>query len=171
MSESVMGTPQFTASYQLDKQELKRVFDHAFTGHASRLRLIVQSVLLGLVGAASLYDFIALEPHRGMSLFIAIASLIIGVGQWLVMPLFRHNAIKDQVADAATIRFSLYEDGVGFGSGDSEMRFGFENCGHIALDDMVILRVGRDFVGVPNRVISDDIRLILTENIPPVSEK
>lgn len=171
MLESVLGTPQFSVEYQLNKTELEQVFDNANAGHAGKPRLIIQSVLLAVVGGASLYDYIALQPHRGMSLFVAIAALVIGVGQWLVMPMFRHSAVKEQLRDAATIRFSLYEDGVGFGSGENEMRFAFDNCGHIALADMVIVRVGREFVGIPHRVIPDDVRLILTENIPAVPER
>lgn len=170
MPESLFGTPRFSAAYQLNKDEMIRVFDHAYAGHAGRTRLILQSIALAVVGGISLIDFITIQPRRGMSLFLAVISLVVGVAQWIVMPLFRRAEVNRQLAENPTIRLALYEDGIAFGEGDGQMLFAFENCGVIAIEDMLILRVGREFVGLPDRVIGEDNRLLLTEQIPPVKK-
>lgn len=168
MPDSVFGTPRFEGAYQLDKDELSRVFDHAYTGHVSKLRLILQSVALAVVGGASLYDYITIQPRRGLSLFIAIAALVVGVAQWMVMPLFRRSSVNQQLAENPTIHLALFEDALGFGQGENQLVFTYENCGIIPVEGMLILRVGQEFVGLPDRVIGEDNRLLLIEKIPPV---
>lgn len=166
MQESAYGKLRTSAAYQLTEAELSRVFDRAYAGHAGKLRLIVQSLLMAVVGILSLIDFIAITPHRGMSLFIAIAALVVGVAQWLVMPFFRRSSVKQQLEEHATIHLSIYEKGIGFGEGERRMMFAFDSCHLIEDPDILILKVNQEFVGIPNRVLSEDDRLFLTEWLP-----
>ena len=164
------GALRTHAEYQLNEAELRRVFDRAYTGHAGKGRLVVQSVLMAVVGIISLIDFIAVQPRRGFSLFVAIAALVVGVAQWLVMPLFRRSSVKQQLAEDATVHLSIFEKGIGFGEGDRLMVFPFDKYRLIADDDLLILQMDHEFVGIPQRVISEDDRLFLVEWVAPFQE-
>ncbi len=169
MAKSVFGEPKFSAAYQLNKEEITRVFNHAYSG-AGTLRLVIQSVLLAVVGSFCLYDYLTAAVKNGLSLFVAIAAVVIGVGQWLVMPLFRRSAVKQQVEEVPTIHLSLYDEQIGFGEGERELVFHYDSCSLLATEELLILGVNREFVGIPTRVIGEDHRLFLIEKIPPAGK-
>lgn len=171
MEDTSVGAARATASYVLEKEELSRVFDRAYARHAGKTRLIIQSVLMAVIGGFSLVDFIAITPRRSMSLFIAIAALVVGVAQWLVMPLFRRSAVNQQLKDKTCIHLSVYEKGLGFGEGERQMIVPFENCRLLTAPEMLIVQVHQEFVGIPYRVLSEDDRLILQEAIPAADKK
>ncbi|MGI6264920.1 MAG: hypothetical protein ACOYJY_05605 [Acutalibacteraceae bacterium] len=166
--DETFGEKRFEAAYQLNKDELSRVFDKAYARHASKARLIVQTVLMAAVAVISLIDYITVQPRRTMSLVIAVAAAVVGVAQWVIMPLFRRSSVKQQLAENETIHLAIYENGIGFGEGARQMIFDYENCRLIALDGMLIVRIHQEYIGVPDRVIGDDRRLLLSEKIPPV---
>lgn len=167
MQDEEYGKRRFSAAYVLNKEELGTIFEKAYTGHASKPRLIIQSVVMAVVGIISLVDYIAVQPRRGMSLFIAIAALVVGVAQWLIMPAFRWSSVRQQLAENTTIHLSVYEKGIGFGQGERMLIFPFDKCQLITEKDLLIVVVNHEFVGIPNRIISDDDRVFLMEWIPP----
>lgn len=165
MPDPTWGEPWFSTAYQLDKAELTQVFDQADTGRMSKRRLMVQSVLMAVVGGTSLYDYVTIQPRRSMSLFLAVAALAVGVAQWVVPALFRRSAVNRQLAENATVHLALFDKALGFGQGDGQMVFSFEECRVIPVDGMLIVRIGQEFVGIPDRVIGEDNRRLLTEQI------
>lgn len=166
MEETTFGSKRATVSYVLQKEELSCVFDRAYTRHAGKSRLIIQSVLMAVVGGISLVDFIAIKPHRGMSLFIAVAALVVGIAQWLVMPLFRWSAVRRQLKDGTGIHLTVYEKGLGFGEGARQMIIPFDKCRLYEEPGLLIVQVHQEFVGIPDRVLDEDDRLVLRESIP-----
>ena len=171
MEETTFGSERTTVSYVLEKEELNRVFNRAYTRHAGIPRLVVQSVLMAVVGGISLVDFIAIKPHRGMSLFIAAAALVLGIAQWLVMPLFRWSAVRQQLKDGTSVHLALYEKGLGFGEGARQMIIPFDKCRLYEEPGLLIVQVHQEFVGIPDRVLSEDDRLILKASIPAAGSK
>lgn len=166
MPNEEYGAQRESVAYQLDEAALTDVFNHAYAKQFSRTRLIVQSILMAVVGVVSLIDFIAIKPHRGMSLFIAIAALVVGVAQWLVTPLFRRSSVKQQLAENETIRLSVFEQGLGFGEGEWMRFVPFDRCRLIEEKDLLIVQIDHEFVGIPTRVIREDTGRFLIDRIP-----
>lgn len=166
MADEMYGALRERVAYQLDEATLTTVFNHANTSSLSRPRLIVQSVLMAVVGVISLIDFIAFEPHRGLSLFIAIAAAVVGVGQWFIMPFFRRSAVKQQLADNETIRLSVFDKGLGFGEAERMMFYPFDRCRLIREPELMIVQIDREFVGIPHREISEETQCFLADAIP-----
>lgn len=147
-----------TISYQLTQQELYQTLQLTLR-KASKGRLITQSILLVVVAAISLIDYLtAHSPKPTMRLVMVVVALVIMPTQWL-LPNWRFRTLAKEMADKGdTLYLTFQQDAIRVGKDEQAVTIPLTHCGErltvYPKQQLAVLNIDqRQWIPIPRRVL------------------
>ena len=134
------------------------------TRRAGKGRLWVQTAILLLVFVYSIVPYIYSENHESSSLFIAVVSIAVIIAMWLVPEWQYRMEAKRKTAEGANLSLTVYEDKLVF-VGENPVTIKPHGCKIKITDDLLILTIGSELIGIPRRLTDEDGWKLLREKL------
>ena len=158
--------PVFSGEYKLSRAETGTLLKET-AGRPGKVRMLVQSGLLVLVSVTGFVSWLLSDAADSMSLTIGVISLVVLAAMWLVPLLYFWIEAGNIESSMPLVNLTIYHDRIVFG-GSLLREVVTEECELLKRDDMLIITVGRESVGLPRRVVTEEQWKSLTGLIDPV---
>jgi len=148
--------PVFSGEYSLTREEIHRVL-LSTARRPGKIRMWVQTALLSLVAVAGIISFFAFEPHENRSLVMAaIAMIVLVIMRVLPGWYFWYEAGNIEKSLSST-KLTIFPERVMFdGEVPRSLSVGECTLAKSEFDDLLVLCIGSESVGVPRRVMTVD---------------
>lgn len=147
-------SPLFRVNIQMTEDEIVTCLKK--TSRRSKKLSWFQTILLLLVIFNCIFGFITDVRKTTSTLWIGVAALaVIGV-IWIFPPLYhRHIAREELRTDPIDLCMKVYDDQVVFGE-ETEKSYEYGECKPILCDNLIVLSIGTQVIGVPRRLLKED---------------
>lgn len=171
-AETRAGQAQAELRIRLTREELYACMTGRQERKAGKLRLIVETVLLGLVAAYCLTAFFLSGMTSLPSLLIGLAALLIAAAIWVVPVMVDRYDAGQEFAKKKVLRVRVYPEGLGFGSEDTFQFVPYAECCARFCKEMILLDFeGGVMVALPKRQTGEALWALLIERLCPAAEK
>lgn len=103
--------------YRLNREEIKKALRASGVLRVSRQKMIVQTVVLGLIGLFFLLSYLTAEQPRTVNLVVAAACLLLTGTVWF-MPEYQLAARARQLCTDKSVEAEIFPDIIKIGSGE-----------------------------------------------------
>ena len=157
-AETQAGQPQADLRIQLTKEELYACMCSRQERKAGKARLIVETVLLGLLAAYCILAFFLSGMASVASLCIGLAALLLAAAIWAVPAIINRYDANREFSKNKVLRVRIYAQGFGFGTDDTFQLVPYEQCCARRGKDMILLDFeGGLMVALPKRLLDGGI--------------
>lgn len=171
-AETLAGQPQADLRIQLTKEELYACMGSRQDRKAGRARLIVETVLLGLLAAYCIIAFFLSGMTSPASLCIGLAALLLAAAIWAAPVIVNRYDANREFAKNKVLRVRIYAQGFGFGTDDTFQLVPYEECCPRRCKNMILLDFeGGLMVALPKRLLDGGIWEQMVERLQLSAEK
>lgn len=171
-AETQAGQPQADLRIQLTKEELYVCMGSRQGRKAGRARLIVETVLLGLLAAYCIIAFFLSGMVSLATLCIGLISLLLAAAIWAAPVIVNRYDANREFAKNKVLRVRIYTQGLGFGTDDTFQLVPYEDCCARWCRDMILLDFeGGLMVALPKRLLDGGMWEQLVDRLHLSTEK
>lgn len=139
----------------LTREEIFTCLKAGSSRRAGRGRLVVQSVLLGLMAVYCFGGYFLSGGQSITSLMIGVAALIVLAALLLLPPLILRRSAEKEAAQEKCLRLRADEQALYFG--EEPERYPYTECHAEAVENLLLLRFqGGVLVGIPRRLTGEE---------------
>ena len=165
--ENDSAKPRIQLEIRLTKPEIETCL-RATTFRRSKLRTGIETGILVLVflysGIAYVMDTLAGQGGTGETLLVSFGALVVLGILWL-LPLFELKREAASLAQSdSVIRLCVEDEGFVF-EGKQSVRVPFASCRAQIMNDLFILEIGREIVGIPFHMLGTEDVLFLKQKL------
>ena len=155
-----------TLDIRMTEEEIRRCLE-AGVRRAGKGRVIAETVVLLVLTVYCIVAYFLDESRQLSSLLLALIALAVVAALWIVPPVRFRSLARREAEEGKTVRLILDGDTLRFGAGETPVEVPASRCRPIWRDELLVLEISGELVGVPRRVTGEDGWQRLCAVFPP----